>query len=67
MQKYLYNYYKLSAKAAYHLRMDEVLTMAINNEPDPHARKKVSARRSHHRRMYRKYHAEAERVWSKGN
>lgn len=63
-QNYLYKYYSLKAKRDYHKRMDEVLSMHLDNEKDPDARKRLCARRSHHRRLYRKYEAKAEHTWT---
>lgn len=63
MQNYIYSYQSHGAKAAYHLRMEEIITSEIDNETDPTYRKRLIARRSHHRRLYRKYRAKSVQAW----
>ena len=60
---YIYDYNILNAKAFYHSKIDDVLTNQLMNVTDPIERKRIVARRSHHRRLYRKYHALAENCW----
>ena len=60
---YIYKYELLKAKADYHLRSAEVFTSQIDNETDPCIKKRLCARRSHHRRLYRKYYSMAENAW----
>ena len=64
MKKYIYKYYRLKAKADYHKRNEEILTMELDNEYDPEARNRLFARRTHHRRLYRKYLAQSEQTWN---
>lgn len=54
---YFYGYYLIKAKADYHLTCAEVLTNAMDNETNYDEKKRLCARRSHHRRLYRKYEA----------
>lgn len=59
---YWYKYYTIEAKRDYHKRMEEIITMNLDNEHDRAARKRLCGRRSHHRRMYRKYEALAYHI-----
>lgn len=59
---YLYKYYTFEAKRDYHKRMVEIITMNLDNEHARDARKRLCARRCHHRRMYRKYEALAKHI-----
>lgn len=54
------------AKAEYHKRAAEILTVMLDNETDPGEKKRLFARRSHHRRLNRKYMAWAEIVLNGG-
>ena len=51
----------LTVKAHYHSESAEILTNWIFNTTDPDIKKRLWARRSHHRRLARKYIAMAER------
>lgn len=59
---YRYKYYTVEAKRDYHKRMEEIITMNLDNENDRVVRKRLCARRRHHRRMYRKYEALASHI-----
>lgn len=55
------NYYEMQmiiTKADYHRRMGEILTNQMSNTTDPMALKRLSGRRSHHRRLAREYLAQ---------
>lgn len=62
-KNYLYKYYQLKAKADYHFTNAEILSKQLDNETDPDSKRRICARRSRHRRLYRKYHAMAENTW----
>lgn len=54
-KNYFYGYYLSKAKADYHLTCAEILTCAIANETDSDEKRRLYVRRSHHRRLFRKY------------
>lgn len=66
MKNYYYGYQLLKAKADYHFTCAATLTNAMDNETDLEEKKRLCARRSHHRRLYRKYEAMAENFWFTG-
>lgn len=55
MNEKYYEMQMVITKADYHRRMGEILTNQMSNTTDPMALKRLSGRRSHHRRLARKY------------
>lgn len=56
----IYKYYEYKIIRDYHLNMEIIINSELDNENDPKLRKRLYARRSHHRKLYRKYEALAE-------
>lgn len=52
-----YEYRQCNAKLEYHAKMEVIIDCMLNNEFDPVGRKRLMARRTHHRRLWRKYEA----------
>lgn len=58
MNEKYYEMQMIITKADYHRRMGEILTNQMSNTTDPMALKRLSGRRSHHRRLARQYRAQ---------
>lgn len=63
--KWIYEYNIMMAKRKYHLDIWEILDNQLRNTKDPVEKRKLYARRSNQRRLYRKYEAMANELYNR--